>query len=153
MDASISSKFLEFTERLSSIDRTNVAQDNIPNIFIDANGVTWKNDVTDGDFEEARLWTAPEVFNKEWKPTKDNTRAADVWSLGLVIVYLCVPKMRPILNSNSKEQTELDIRENLMLVRNNHGERLAALLSRLLDMNPTLRPSFGEIKSMIENLE
>lgn len=150
---SILKKFAEYTTVLSQIERDPSKKDSVPNIYVNEKGVVFKKDVEDGNHDFARLWTAPEVGGEKWEFTKASLRMADIWSLGLVMVSLCVPNMRPILTCHSIKQIEKDVQENEQNLSKVYGQELAALLHGLLSTVPELRPSFEEIKSQLTNLQ
>jgi len=96
-------------------------------------------------------YTAPEIVIQAKNRKKKELHQADVWSLGVIILELCLLKPEPIMTRlNRKEITE-HIQANLLEAYKIYGRDIADILTRMLVLDPEQRLTFKEIRELLQS--
>ena len=94
-------------------------------------------------------YSAPEVM--EDGVTKARLPKADIWSLGVVILELCIFGEKLPLNALSpREEIQKTIRKLLENIQGKFRNSLTSLIKRILSVDPQERPDLEEIRNEIE---
>jgi len=96
------------------------------------------------------LYTAPEIFGERVK--KGTLPKADIWSLGVVILELCLFEYKLLHKVSQLSEAELQAKIDGLLGRPLTRDlgSLKSSVRRMLCLNPKERPSLDEIKSELE---
>jgi len=98
-------------------------------------------------------YTAPELLKDKSTLTKESLAAADVWSLGLVMLELCAMKNRlinPLSSVEKVQEAQNNLYEKLKL-KKIYKESLLELIFRLLKVTPGERIKITEVKKQLED--
>jgi len=95
-------------------------------------------------------YTAPEILQEKKRLTKENLIAADAWSLGLVMLELCVLKNRLFSPYSWKEKIEEAFASLFEKVKERYSLVLVDLIFKLVRFEPNERISIGEVKKKLE---
>lgn len=108
------------------------------------------------DYFGTLLYSSPEIMKKT-PPLKKDLFAADVWSLGITIIEMCLPDAKMINPYYRVDQKEKIVQENIKKVQGkfggfwgNFGKKLASILEDLLDVNPNSRKPIQVIRKTLE---
>jgi len=93
-------------------------------------------------------YLAPEIFADNVK--NDSLPKADVWSIGVVILELCVADFRILNGSAPRDEIQTKINGYFQTLETKYPSSLLCLLKRLLSLDPKERPEIEEIKSELE---
>jgi serine/threonine protein kinase len=108
--------------------------------------------ISSNDSGEDLIYVAPEMFNDDWTVSEDDDmHKADVWSLGMIMAKLCLlDKLSPIPINVPLQETQEAVDSNIDTIKSRYGANLSRLLAEMLNINPVLRKTFREIRSMLE---
>jgi len=97
-------------------------------------------------------YTSPELLKDKSKVTKESLAAADAWSLGLVMLELCVLGNRLInpFSSFEKIQEAQNNLHNKLKLEKTYHESLIELIFKLLKLTPGERIKITEVKQKLE---
>ena len=156
--------FYCLSNALSYLEDSRIAHRDVKpsNILVDEDGIIHLADLGLGRFlcqGEASYLTldagTPKYMAPEWGISKNLKRKelfkADVWSLGMTLLDICAKKIEGIRYDENTNKIEGIIKGRLAEVAESYGEELAALISRLLVINPKNRITFSEICSVLED--
>jgi len=93
-------------------------------------------------------YSAPEILGEN--ATKDKLPKADIWSLGIVILELCVLDFKQVNSQSSSDEVRQNIETHLRNLKGKYHESLVRLIKRMISLDPMERPSLQEIKSELE---
>jgi len=95
-------------------------------------------------------YTAPEIVIQAKDMKKRELHQGDVWSLGIIILELCLLKPEPIMKKLNRKEIIEHLQANLLEVYKIYGRDLADILTRMLVLDPEQRLSFTEIRHLLE---
>jgi len=97
-------------------------------------------------------YSAPEILGESRKNvTKAALGKADVWSVGVVILELCVSESRYLNGALPPEKLQYKIDESIGSLDGKYHKSLIALIKKALSIDPGERISIQEIKEGLEN--
>jgi serine/threonine-protein kinase Chk2 len=132
------------------------------NILIDKNGNLKIADIGIGKLiededtetltqaEGTRLYTAPEVIAHANKLKKKGLFVADIWSLGVIMAEICVPKTRLINTNASGKDNEINLTKILEGLEGKYNKILLNLVSGMLRADPQERISLERVQKVLE---
>lgn len=93
------------------------------------------------DFGGLMSYLAPEMLSNENIPTDKHISliSADLWSLGLLVLEMCVLKPSLLRLAMTRQHKQQIITKHIEEVRHRYDELIAEMLSKLLDFNPQQR--------------
>jgi serine/threonine protein kinase len=94
-------------------------------------------------------YSAPEILGK--KTTKEMLSKADIWSLGAVILELCVFDFRLLNAILPRDELQKTLNELFASLQGKFHPSLIALVQKLLNLNSKERPDIGQIKTELQN--
>ncbi len=95
-------------------------------------------------------YSAPEVMEEDGV-TKARLPKADIWSLGVVILELCLFGEKLPLNALSpRDQIQKTIGELMENIKGKFQDSLTMLLKRILSLDPKERPGIEDIRDELE---
>jgi len=119
------------------------------NILVDNKGKTRVSDIgmiRGGSYS----YVAPEIIAQSRIFKKRDLHRGDVWSLGMIILELCLLRSEPIVRTLHTEEIKMHIRESLKQVEGKYGQDLVDVLSKMLEVDPEKRATFSEIRRELE---
>jgi len=93
-------------------------------------------------------YSAPEVLGE--KATKETLPKADVWSIGVVILELCLFDFRMLNSSLPQEKLQNKLDELFRNLQGKYNSKLINLIERVLSLDPKKRPEIGEVRAELE---
>ena len=96
------------------------------------------------------LYTAPEVLSQASKIKKKGLLKGDIWSLGVIMAELCVPKLRLVSPNAPGKTNEANLAQILKGLEKRYNKVLLDLISSLLRADPNERQSLEEAQRILE---
>ena len=93
-------------------------------------------------------YSAPEALGE--KATKDQLSKADIWSIGAVVLELCVFDFRLLHAILPRDQLQTTLNELFKSLQGKFHPSFIALVQKLLNLDPEERPDIGQIKTELE---
>ncbi len=93
-------------------------------------------------------YTAPEVLREKVK--KLELAKADIWSLGVVVLELCVFQFRLFKSLSNLDDLRKKVEQELKSLEGKYHHNLISLIEKMLSIDPDNRPSLAKIKDEIE---
>jgi len=93
-------------------------------------------------------YSAPEVLGE--KTTKETLPKADVWSIGVVILELCLFDFRVLNSSLPQEKLQNRLDELFKNLLGKYQSKLVNLVERVLSLDPKNRPEIGQARAELE---
>jgi len=93
-------------------------------------------------------YSAPEIVGR--KTTKETLPKADIWSIGAVILELCVFDFRLLNAILPRDQLQTTLNELFKDIQGKYHDSLFVLIQRLLSLDSKERPDIGQIKTELE---
>ena len=148
----ILSHFYDATKGLEYLESRRIAHQDLKpsNILIDQQGKAKVSDIgmiRGGSYS----YVAPEIIAQSRIFKKKDLHRGDVWSLGVIILELCLLRSEPIVRTLNTQEIKMHIRESLKEVAENYGDDLVEILSKMLNVDPEQRVSFSEIRRLLES--
>ena len=103
-----------------------------------------------GQVEGTTFYLAPEVFTEGQDLRKKDLYSCDLWSLGVILLELCLLKSRIIKPLGTRHDKEEAVKQSLEELRGEYSEGLVRLISCLLQYDPVRRGTAREIRIEIE---
>ena len=96
-------------------------------------------------------YRAPEVMFGDMKLKKKDLYSADLWSLGVVLLELCLLRPRLIKSGSNAGDREKLIAQCLEEARGRYGNRVTILLATLLDCRAAFRGTAKDLRKTLED--
>jgi len=93
-------------------------------------------------------YSAPEILGE--RAQKSKLSKADIWSLGVVILELCVFNIRLLNCSLSQDRLQDKLNELFQSLEGKYHNSLINLIRRSLNLDPMKRPDIEQLKSELE---
>jgi serine/threonine protein kinase len=97
-----------------------------------------------------KTYVAPEMDSSEQRVKKEDLYKGDVWSLGVIMIELCLLEPESMSGDLEVDKLKKTIHANLSQISKKYGKELASILGKLVDIEPRKRPSFKEIQDLLE---
>jgi len=112
------------------------------------------DDTTDSQlsFRGTVRYMAPELLSlaKRQSMKKQDLLKADLWSMGVTILEICLLGKARTSSLNSAETRESEMFQDLVQVSQEYGDDLAEILLSMLQWNPNDRKSIGDVYQSFE---
>jgi len=95
-------------------------------------------------------YVAPEIISQNRVFKKRDLHRGDVWSLGMIILELCLLRSDPIGRSLNNYEIRAHIEASLKEVSEKYGQDIVGILQGMLNVNPEERLGFKEIRERLE---
>ena len=96
------------------------------------------------------LYMAPEIPMRGHSLTKKDLYKSDIWSLGIVLVYLCLLKPEPISLHMSLEKKQAILNSNMNKIAEKYSKDFVQLLQTMLNFDHEQRISASDLRLLIE---
>lgn len=97
-------------------------------------------------------YRAPEMLEQNAKHKKKDLYSADLWSLGLVLLEMCLLEPGILKAKLSVEEREQLVKKKLEQAAKGYSDKLVALLTTLLDSKPSQRRTATGIRITLEQI-
>jgi serine/threonine protein kinase len=156
--------FKELVNVVDTLHSNNLTHRDIKpaNVRFRANGVPVLIDFDSCKFSEDETLTtfpictlharSPELLLKFAPENGYNGKALDVYSLGLLFLYMCNTSRLVINVTNNFEDLKSDLEQIIPLsnsIKQRLGNDLSIIVSKMLEANPLIRPTISEIKTIL----
>ena len=95
---------------------------------------------------------APEMLSEDYRPKKGDFYSADLWSLGLVMLEMCLLNTKLIKSQMTVEERRKAIQDGLEEAKLTYSDKIVVLLSRMLQFEPEVRGMTEDTRKALEEI-